>query len=145
MHENVYGSQAALLKIKQFKNEPITILIIDDHDLWRQKLEKFAKKSFPNAEVTVLSPDEYLDVETIIIGTQWSVALLDNHLDNFKDHPKFGTSGTTIARYIKKASSNTVVIMISIDQSTNIGAVDMRYADLGVRKDNVYDIVAAIE
>ncbi len=98
----------------------VKILFVDDSRYGEEKdYLRLLKASFPVAQITMLSPEDFQRVEGIITENQYAVIMLDQSLTNWIPHPVFGECGQNLIPFIKKNSPNSIIVGISGDEKGN--------------------------
>lgn len=101
-----------------------TILVVEDHPLFRHSLLIVLKAVFIKAIITTVTPETWLSIQEDIVQKQYDLILLDGSLALFEYHPMFENFGMNLIPLIKEQSPHSCVIAISDKDSSNKIAMD---------------------
>lgn len=120
-----------------------TILVVEDHPLFRHSLLMVLKAVFVQAIITTITPDNWLSIQEDIVQKQYDLILLDGSLAFFEYHPKFEKFGMNLVPFIKEQSPHSCIIAISDKDSSNKIAMD-RGADGFIPKNLLHEFLSSL-
>jgi DNA-binding NarL/FixJ family response regulator len=118
-----------------------TILVVEDHPLFRDSLLVVLKAVFVQAIITTVTPETWLSVHGDITEKQYDLILLDGSLAFFPYHPTFEKFGMNLVPFIKEQSPHSCVIAISDKDSSNKIAMD-KGADGFIPKESIHEFLS---
>lgn len=109
--------------LTEYVDKSFTIRLIEDNKPWNEILKDILQSVFPKATITITTPETWLSIEQEIREQQFDMVFVDVNLNNFFEHPNYGTNGLTVIPFIKKESPNTCIIALSSNPKLNDIAV----------------------